>query len=144
MLPDGHLFSVDTRFARSWRQADERRRQGESFDRVIDSMSSAELIEAVAGAASEDAVAAHTMATAVLDRVHRSRLFGALLGIGLVSLVAGILVVAIDLALTGTLGVLETRPAGLDLAAVGVAGIVVSLLVLLAAFRMRRQARLVP
>lgn len=115
--------AVDTRFVRTWRRADDRRRHGERFDRVLSSMSSAELVEALAGAGKEDPVAANAIATTILNRLRRGRLFGAFLGVGLVLLVGGLVLVAVDLAMTGTFGLLETSPMGLDVAAVGAASL---------------------
>lgn len=113
---------------------DARRRDGERFDRVIASTPSAELVEALAAAAKEDAVAANVIATALLNRIHQARLFGALLGIAIVALLSGLLLVGIDVATTGTVGLLETQPAGLDVATVGLAGLGLGLAALVAAF----------
>gem|GEM_PF-5912178 len=124
---------MDTRFVRTWRRADSRRRGGERFDRVLASMPSAHLVEALAGAGKEDPVAANAIATEILNRMRRARLFGAFLGVTLVTLACGLLLVGVDFAMTRTIGLLETSPLGLDVAAVGVASLVLALLSLVAA-----------
>ena len=133
---------MDSRFVRRWHEANDRRSHGEPFPRVLASMSSKHLIEALAGAAAEDPVAANAIATAALNRIHRARWLGAFTAVALVGLISGILLIVADFLLTGTFGIQEQQPMGLDVAAVGMAALVLAFTSTLAAWiQWRRYSR---
>lgn len=131
---------MDVRFRRTWQRANERRRSGEGLDHVMRTMSSEELVEALAGAGGEDAVAANAIATAILNRMHQARFFGAALGIALVSFVGGLFFLAWDVLVSGALGTIEHAPFELDLVALGLTSLGTALVAVVGALLLWRRS----
>lgn len=114
---------MDTRFTRTWHEMDALRDRGEPFDRVLRQATNRELVEGLAGAGTEDAVAANAIATHLLNRLRRARYVGALV----VAVVMVLALVLVDAFFTGTWGVLEGGPHILTLGLLAIAIALVAL-----------------
>jgi hypothetical protein len=103
---------VDSRFVRRWNALRKLKEEGEEpFDAVLARMPSADLVEALAGAACGDGALANAVATEVLNRVRRARFLGA----GVAAVVIALAIFPVDAVLTGTWG---TFGAGLALVSI--------------------------
>lgn len=125
---------MDSRFVAVWHEMRAKRNK-EPFDRTLAHAEPDTLVQALAGAGTEDPVAANAIATELLNRLRRARYFGAFLataGIAIVLLVFDILV-------NGMFGLVEKDAVNVDLSLVALFIGLVALLALVAASRMWRK-----